>query len=305
MKKAITGIMLAIMAVSVFSFLPNVTSADAQFQGKWVRMDGNIMNWTLTNGTTVNTFGWVVANAAIVNKTGTIQEWAIVHGIWSELVAYPMQPTDSAYPLGSGHDFNDSVIVVGVNFSYTFSFYNAKLVSLTDLSFNKTETGHDFYLAGLWNVSDITETINVTWSSSGDDLWPSRPQITVTWTETPVVTDATGTLVADWGVFVTPWGGEWPGYTGVGSFVLSIDGVGQLSGYAARGFQWLTPLNICDLGDATGTPSGTVNINDLVKVALHYGEAPGFSDYDPSLDVRGDGIIDIGDLTTIAANIQG
>jgi hypothetical protein len=301
MKKAITGIMLAIMAMSAFSFLPNATSADTQVQGKWVRMDDNIMNWTFTNDTTVNASGWVVANAAIVNKTGTIQEWAVVHGIWSELVISPM---DSAYPLGSGHDFDDSVIPVGVNTSYTFSFYNAKLLNLTDLSFNKTETGHDFYLAGLWNVSDITETINVTWSPSKDDFW-HRPQITVTWTETPYVTNATGTLVADWGKFVTPGGGEWPGSTMFGTFVLSIDGIGKLMGYAARQFQWLTPLNICDLDDITGTPRGTVDINDLVKVAQHYGEAPGFSDYDPSLDVRGDGIIDIGDLTTIAANIQG
>ena len=40
LKKAITGIMLAIMAMSVFSFVPNFANADTQSQGMWVRMNG-------------------------------------------------------------------------------------------------------------------------------------------------------------------------------------------------------------------------------------------------------------------------
>jgi hypothetical protein len=302
MKKAITGMMLAIMAMSVISFLPNVTSADIQPQGTWVRMDGNVMNWTLTNGTMTQTFGWIIANAAIVNKTGTVKEWAVVHATWSDILrAYPM----GEHPLG-GYTFNDNDIVKGGNFSYTFSFYTAKLVTLSDLIFNKTETGHDFYLVGYWNVSQITETINVTWSFSGSDSWSQyNKQITITTTEAPVATNANGTLVADWGVLPTPGTGWMPGPIGVGSFELSIDGVGTLSGYAMKEFIWARELNICDLGDANGNPRGTVDIYDLVKVAQHYGEAPGFQNYDPTLDVRGDGIIDIGDLTTIAANIQG
>jgi hypothetical protein len=301
MKKVITGIMLAIMTMSLISFLPNVTSADVETEGTWVRMVGNIMNWTFTNGTTTRTFGWIGANAAIVNKTGTIKEWATVHAIWSELVAHPMD--DNAYPLGSGHDFDDSAVVKGENFSITFSFYTARLLNLTDLNFNKTETHHNFYLAGYWNVSEITETINMTWNPSGDP-W-SQWQITITWNETPVATNATGTLIADWWIVPTPWKGWMPGSTGVGTFELSIDGVGTLSGYIMREFIWTRELNICDLDDANGTPRGKVDIYDLVKVAQHYGEGPGFTNYDPSLDVRGDGIIDIGDLTTIAANIQG
>jgi hypothetical protein len=82
--------------------------------------------------------------------------------------------------------------------------------------------------------------------------------------------------------------------------------LGTLSGYASREFLWAKELNICDLVyDANGNPRGTVDIYDLVAVAQHYGEAPGFQNSDLTLDVRGDGIIDIGDLTTIAANIQG
>jgi len=302
MKKAITVILLAIMTMSIVTFFPNVTSAGAETHGTWIRMNGNIMNWTFTNGTSTRTFGWIVANAAIVNDSGTIKEWAMVHAAWSDIMrAYPMDQ----HPLG-GYGINDSVIVKGGNFSYSFSFYTAKLTDLKDLDFNKTETGHDFYLQGLWNVSEITETINITWTDSwSPPLSQWNRLINITTTETPVVINANGTLVADWKPVVTPWGGQWPGLRGVGTFALSIDGVGTLSGYAARGFTWLSPLNICDLGDATGTPRGKVDIYDLVKVAQHFGEVPGFQNYDPSLDVNGDGKIDIGDLTTIAANIQG
>jgi hypothetical protein len=287
MKKAITGIMVAMMAMSAFCFVPNFANADVEMQGTWVRMNGNIMNWTLTNGTTTRTFGWIVANAAIVNKTGTIHEWAMAHATWSDLMrAYPMDE----HPLGGGHDFNDTVTG---NFSCTFSFYTARLLDLLKLSFNKTETGHDFYLAGYWNVSERTETVNVTWGEY-------MRQITVTWTETPVAINANGTLVADWGVVVTPQPGEMPGPIGVGTFELQIEGVGTLSGYAWKSFIWARELNICDFDG-----QGKVDIKDLVKVAKHYGEAPGFGNYDPSLDVNGEGQISIGDLTTVAANIQG
>jgi hypothetical protein len=214
------------------------------------------------------------------------------------------------YSLGSGHDF-DPTVIAPVNSSYVFSFYTAKLLNLTSLSFNETETGHDFYLEGYWNVSDITETINVTWTlSSGDSRSQYSRQITVTTTETPFAINENGTLVADWaakslGLLPSATGGWIHGSTAFGTFELSIDKVGTLSGYAMREFIWKTELNICDLGDANGIPQGKVDINDLVKVAQHYGEVPGFANYDPSLDLDGNGRIDIGDLTTIAANIQG
>jgi hypothetical protein len=296
MKKAITGIMLALMAMTVVAFVPNFASADgqtAQTQGEWVRMIGNINNWTFVNGSSTSTYGWIVANAAIVNESGTVKEWATANALWSDILrAYPM----GVHPLG---DCNVSAIVLG-NFSYTFSFYTARLLSVSDLSFNKTETGHDFYLAGIWNVSQITEIINITWSTSSGDSWSQYcGGITVTCTETPIAINATGTLVADWGVVVTP-GTDMPGPIATGTFKLQIAGVGTLSGFAFKSFIWARELNVCDFDG-----QGKVDITDLVKVAQHYGEAPGFGDYDPSLDVCGEGQIGIGDLTTIAANIQG
>jgi hypothetical protein len=298
MKKAIAGIMLALMAMTMVAFVPNFVGADAsqtQTHGEWVRMMGNVVNWTMTNGTTTSTYGWVVANAAIVTVNNTVQEWATANALWSDIQrAYPM----GVQPLG---DCNVSNTVLG-NYSYTFSFYAARLTneSVTELSFNKTVTGHDFYLMGYWNVSQITETINITWSDSWNQPWSKYcGTITVTCTETPVAINANGTLVADWGVVPTP-GTDWPGPIGVGTFELQITGVGTLSGFAMRSFIWARELNICDFNG-----QGKVDISDLVMVAQHYGQAPGFGGYDPSLDVVGEGQIGIGDLATVAANIQG
>ena len=304
MKKAITGIMLAIMAMSVFSFVPNLANADFERQGTWVRMNGVITDWNMTNGNSTRTFGWILANAAIVNENGTVHEWALAHATWSDVMrAYPM----GEHPLGDVNvtdrgEAEDSYNHTWTgNFSMTFSYYTARLLNFSDLSFNKTETGHDFYLAGYWNVSQITETINVTWSTSWNDSWSQFDrQMTITTTETPIAINATGELVADWGIVMTPMQGEMPGPRGVGTFELRIDGVGTLSGFAWKSFVWARELNPCDFDG-----QGKVDINDLVKVAKHYGEAPGFGNYDPSLDVNGEGQIGIGDLTTIAANIQG
>jgi hypothetical protein len=92
-----------------------------------------------------------------------------------------------------------------------------------------------------------------------------------------------------------------PSSIGVGTFELQIPTyVGTLSGYAFRSFIWARELNICDFNG-----QGKVDISDLVTVAQHYGQAPGFAGYDPSLDVAGEGQIGIGDLATVAANIQG
>jgi len=293
MKKVITGIMLAMMAMTIVAFVPNFASADAQTQGAWVRLIGNITQWNMTNGNTTNTFGWIVANAAIINENGTVKEWATANALWSDILrAYPM----GEHPLGG---FNVSAIVLG-NFSYTFSFYTAMLLNYSDINFNQTQTGHDFYLAGYWNVSEITETISITWSTSSGDSWSQYyGGINVTCTETPIAINATGTLVADWGVVVTP-GTNVPGPIGVGTFELQIAGVGTLSGFASRSFIWARALNICDFNG-----QGKVDISDLALVAQHYGQAPGFAGYDPSLDVCGQGQIGIGDLSTVAANIQG
>jgi hypothetical protein len=304
MKKAITVMMLALMAMSVFSFVPNLANADFERQGTWVRMNGFITQWNTTDGNTTTTFGWIVANAAIVNKSGTVHEWAMAHATWSDIMrAYPM----GEHPLGdvnvtdTGEAEDRDNHVWSGNFSLTFSFYTARLLNFSELSFNKTETGHDFYLAGYWNASQITETINITSITSSGDSWSQYDrQMTVTWTETPLAINKTGTLVADWGVVVLPEPGSIPGPIGVGTFELHIEGVGTLGGFAWKSFIWARELNPCDFDG-----QGKVDISDLVRVAKHYGEAPGFGNYDPSLDVEGEGQIGIGDLTTVAANIQG
>ena len=60
-------------------------------------------------------------------------------------------------------------------------------------------------------------------------------------------------------------------------------------------------IKICDIaGD-----DKVVNIIDLVHVAKRYNSVPGLWNYDHTIDVNFDNIIDIGDLTTIAVNIEG
>jgi hypothetical protein len=290
MKKVITGMLLAMMAMTVLIFKPNVASADSpdvNKRGTWFRMNGMIVNWT-QDGNTTPTFGWIMADAAEVNKSDTIQKWAIVHAIWSNLTIGPYNP----HPLRQDDEVRHNDTRTG-NFSYTFSFYTAKLITLSDLNLNKTQTKHDFYLTGYWNASEITETINITRTAN-------MIQITIKWADNPIAINATGTLFADFWAAQGPGPGVMPIGPGVGKFELTIDGVGTLSGYAWKSFIWANELNICDFDER-----GKVDIHDLVKAAKHYGEVPGFDDYDPNLDVCGDGKIDIGDLTTIAANIQG
>jgi len=292
MKKAVTIMMLAIMALGAVSFVPSLTMAETSVQGTWGRMNGWINQWNTTDGNSTMAFGWVVANAAIFNINGTTHEWAKAYAMWSDLVR--PTPIPDARPLGPENEINDTI--APGNFSRTFSFYTAMLLNFTDISFNKTESGHDFLIAGFWNVTQRTETINITLITSGNDTWGGFDRnINVTWKDTPIAINASGILAADWGGTM-----GW-----LGKFTLSIDGVGILSGFASRGIEWTHPLNICDLGGAQGVPRGTVDINDLAKVAKHFGEAPGFGSFDPNLDVNGNGKIDIGDLTTVAANIQG
>jgi hypothetical protein len=308
MKKALTGIMLAMMAMSVVCFLPSFSSADVQSQspGTWVRMNGTITDWNTTTGNTTKTMGWIAANAAIINKNGTTHEWATVYATWSDILrAYPM----GEHPLGDVNitdkgeaEDRENHTWTG-NFSMTFSYYTALLLNFTELNFNKTQTGHDLYLAGTWNVSQVTETINITWSDSWNDSWGQfNRQMTVTWTKTPLAINKTGTLVADWGVITPGPGRDMPGWMGVGTFELHIQDVGTLSGFAWKSFIWARELNPCNFDPDV---HDHVGISDLVKAAKHFGETPGFADYDPSVDVNGEGQIGIGDLTTIAANIQG
>jgi hypothetical protein len=257
MKKTAT-IMITIMAVGILSFLPSFTGADTTISGKWFKMAGVIHTWNTTSGSVVPVFGWIGARGGIVDVNGTTHEWAMVHAIWSpEIVRInPIaDPTEN----------------------FTFSFYTARLIKMTDMNINLTE--NSFFVTGYWNVLNITTTFNIT----------AAPRIRFTRTIEAVVTNATGELMV-------PSNASEPM-----SFSLAITGVGELDGKCL--------MKILSVGEirmfsVTGDDS-KVGLKDLVHVARLYGTTPGMRGYDLNADVDGDGKIDIFDLTTIAANIQG
>ncbi|UCH32427.1 MAG: hypothetical protein JSV05_03345 [Candidatus Bathyarchaeota archaeon] len=161
--------------------------------------------------------------------------------------------------------------------NFTISFFITKLIDTTLVELNYS--GYDFYISGLWNVYNVTFAYYV--DGSGNLLGFSM-------TLEALIIQGEGELCVlnDWH-----------------DFQLRIDGIDLLSGdvimYAVG--QW--EIKICDVnGDGVG--DGKVDIHDLVRVARRYGSMPGLGSYDIEMDFNFDFRIDIGDLTTLAANIE-
>jgi hypothetical protein len=157
----------------------------------------------------------------------------------------------------------------------TFSFYIAKLVPKTEMV-KLNYSGYNFYISGLWNVVNITTTIYV--DENGGI-------INVTRVLEPLLTNATGELrVFD----------HWK------HFELAIDGIDMLSGFV---FMWriaYTEIKMCDLND-----DDKVDLIDIVHVARAYKAVPGMPGYKVEMDFDFNYRIDLGDLTTLAANTEG
>lgn len=155
--------------------------------------------------------------------------------------------------------------------NFSFSFYGAKLTNFTDVRFNAT----NLFIAGNWTVVKVTTTIQI--DSNG---FP----VNITKAYTLLVTDAYGELRAP---------------TFGGGFQLSIIGIDPVKGIVTFWMFRFFEIRVC-AGD-----DGKVGIRELVKAARRYKAAPGLSTYNMDIDYNFDFNIDIGDLTTIAANIQG
>jgi len=159
--------------------------------------------------------------------------------------------------------------------------YAAKLVNLKDVALNYL--GYDFYVSGLWNVVKITTDITVIKDEMGKII-----SVTVTRTIERLLTEAPGELR----VFLTPRP----------HFELSIEGIPLLKGLVKAFDIRHIEIKICDLnGD------DKVDLIDLVKVAKRYRAVPGvwFTEETHHMDFNFNNEIDIGDLTTLAANIEG
>ena len=161
--------------------------------------------------------------------------------------------------------------------NFTISCYIAKLINTTQVELNYS--GYDFYIRGVWNVYNVTLAYYV--DGSGNLLSFSL-------TLEALVIQGEGDLCVlnDWD-----------------DFQLSINGIEMLSGkvimYAVG--QW--EIKICDVNN-DGNGDGKVDIHDLVRVARRYGSMPGLGSYNIEMDFNFDFRIDIGDLTTLAANIE-
>ncbi|MEM2518246.1 MAG: hypothetical protein QXI71_06505 [Candidatus Bathyarchaeia archaeon] len=160
--------------------------------------------------------------------------------------------------------------------NYTFTCYGTKLVNMTDVNLE----GTSFTISGYWDVAKITVSVTIIKDESGEVvniIWEYEIE--------KIVENAEGQLQAS----LTP-----------AAFTLSIAGIDALSGTVKFISIRYRAIKICDMsGD------GKVNIIDLVKVAKRYRAVPGLWCYEHSMDVNFDNVIDIGDLTTIAANIEG
>ena len=157
--------------------------------------------------------------------------------------------------------------------NFTFSFYLARLTNSTEIGINVT--GYDLFIAGNWTVMKVTTTINE--NEEGECT-------NTTETFEPVVADAYGEL-------------RIPANR---TFELSISGIDTLSGRVLTMMIQHVEIEMFDTND-----DGKIDIFDLVKVARGYKAVPGLKNYNFDEDFNGDCSIDIGDLTTIAANIEG
>ncbi len=252
MRRSIALIMLAIVAISSFAFIPNLASADTQFQGLWLRLRGVITQW----GTTP-VFGWIGIHTAMVNVNNTYHEKAMVHAIWTN---EPPRLNCSERPSKPEN--------------FTFTCYAAKLIETLGIKLNLTEGKLD--IAGLWNVIKITTTITIIVNQNG---W----SISFAQTFEPVVTNATGALHV---------------FDHLTKFALGIEGIDLLSGFILGGIFKYVEIKLCDIND-----DGKVDLRELVAVARRFRTVPGLWNYNHDMDFNGDNIIDMGDLTTVAANI--
>jgi hypothetical protein len=169
----------------------------------------------------------------------------------------------------------------GGNFSY--SFYAARLVeaNVSMLDFE----GADFFMNGTWNVVNVT--ISQTIIRSGDSESGYTVDRQAKTDVDPIVTEAYGELkVTD----------NWT------KFVLSIEGNDELNGVVGR--TWMTQM-IFNRFKVSEDETDKVSRVDLTTLAKNYGARPGWGSYDSNMDFNCNYRIDIADLATVAANVQG
>lgn len=163
--------------------------------------------------------------------------------------------------------------------NFTLVHYAARLVNTEDVRLDYS--GYDLYILGEWNVTKIT--VNIYVDENGKFLYAER-------TFEPYLPELAEGELRVISVGLMRWR----------RFELDIDGLPLLSGIVAGYRIAYVEIKLYDLND-----DGKVDVRDLVRVAKKYSMVPGLFGYDHPADVNLDDQIDVGDLTTVAANIEG
>ena len=209
--------------------------------------------------------GHIRADAFSGNINGTLREWAKVFAMWTNRTIELEDKGMSRQP-------------VEPNSMFGVQFYVARLTNFTEIRFDIPE--YELCVKGNWTVLNITTAVTT-------DAF-NRP-FNITRTFEPILTDAYGELKV------------YNVATGImKTFELKIDGIDILTGNVARNMIQHLEIKFFDVdGD------GKVDIRDLVKTARRYKAVPGMMGYSIDFDFNDNGIIDVGTLTSLAANIEG
>ena len=154
---------------------------------------------------------------------------------------------------------------------FTFTSYNAKLVMLMSI---RKQADFVVNVTGLWNIDKVK--ITTQFDQNGAPINTVREV-------TPIATRAMGQLhiTSDWK-----------------QFTIAVDGVDMLQGVEISMTTTTNPMN--PFSFAAGPQA---NLGDLKQVMGSFRAIPGFGNYNPDLDCNKDAKIDLGDLTTVAANM--
>ena len=188
---------------------------------------------------------------------GKVDAWARVNAAWMT-APMPIVPNSPGSPV-------------------VFSFFAARLINASLVKLNYTESmspvnrTHDFFIAGLWGV------LNVTFVIQGPNF---------SWMSKPMIDRGPGILAVDPDpVNGTPWS----------VFTLAIDGF-----LPVRGRVVFHKVATVDIPDGDVVMDSKIDIKDLATIAKSYGSMPGRANYDFSLDINFDWRVDIRDLAMVA-----
>ncbi len=267
MRKTITLALLAILAIGSFGVLLSLASGDGPGPGvpPPVEKTWYRMRGIITWWGENPILGHIRADAFSGTINGTLREWARVFAMWTNKTIQLEDRDMVRQP-------------VEPNSMFGVQFFVARLTSFTEIRFDMPE--YELYVKGNWTVLNITTVVTT------DAV--SRP-VNITRTFESIVTDAEGELKV------------YNAATGtMKTFELDIDGIKILTGNVARNMIQHLEIKFFDVdGD------GKVDIRDLVKTARRYKAVPGMMGYSIDSDFNDNGMIDVGALTSLAANIEG